>query len=105
MINCHSGPNCPKCGTEIELAELARAAGSIKTERKAQSSAQNGKKGGRPAKYKTERQDCYIAGSPAAIWTVYEYVAGSGYVHAGKIQTNKSCTRKAALAKFEAECS
>ncbi|MDR3236883.1 MAG: hypothetical protein LBT84_00085 [Spirochaetia bacterium] len=48
---------CPHCGKEIDVdtSIAAKSMGSIKSERKAQSSRENGKKyGGRPKKVKTE---------------------------------------------------
>jgi hypothetical protein len=52
--------NCPKCGEPIRLTrkQAAQALGSIKSELKAKTSAENGKLGGRPkSKQAEERAD------------------------------------------------
>jgi uncharacterized membrane protein YvbJ len=41
---------CEKCGYDNKKSYAASILGSIKTEKKARSSAENGKKGGRPRK-------------------------------------------------------
>jgi hypothetical protein len=41
---------CPHCGKTITASTLAKNLGSRKSERKAKSSANNGKLGGRPRK-------------------------------------------------------
>ena len=43
---------CPHCGKEIDRSLFASEIGKIKSKRKSKSSAENGKKGGRPKKKK-----------------------------------------------------
>jgi hypothetical protein len=47
--------NCPKCDHEFDY-DFAGYLGSIKTAKKAKSSRENGKKGGRPKKKKDEEK-------------------------------------------------
>lgn len=41
---------CPHCGETIEMSDFAAELGKIKSEKKAKSSKENGKQGGRPRK-------------------------------------------------------
>ena len=45
---------CPHCQKEISNEQLAAGMGSIKTEKKAAASRENGKKGGRPKESKNK---------------------------------------------------
>jgi len=58
---------CPHCGKEIEAAKIhswkAKQVGSATSEKKAISSAENGKLGGRPTKYQK-----WFEGAPVKDW-------------------------------------
>ena len=51
------GINCPHCNAELTPTEVARLLGSIRSEKKSKTSAENGKLGGRPKGSKNKTKE------------------------------------------------